>query len=100
MTRQEPIREPEPPATERSRTTALHRRDKGHGDEDPDLARLGVSKGHRSPASAQRHEGGTTVAPSDPEPAQDNRACASLATPPQIGIEHPSLASPEPSSGE
>ena len=100
MTHQEPIREPEPPATERSRTTALHRRGKGHGDEDPDLARLGVSKEHRSPASAQRREGGTTAAPSGPEPAQENRTHATKATSAQLKADTPTAASPLPSSGE
>ncbi len=100
MTRQEPIREPEPPATERSRTTALHRRGKGHGDEDPDLARPELSKGHRSPTPAQRREGGTTVAPSDPEPAQENRTPATMATSSQLEAGTPAAASPLPSSGE
>ena len=100
MTHREPIREPESPATERGRTTALHRGGTGYGDEDPDLVRSEGSKRHRSPASAQRRDSAAAMAPPDPEPAQENRAGAGLATPPQIGIEHPSVASPEPPSEE
>ena len=100
MTHQEPIREPKPPATERSRTTALHRRGKGHGDEDLGPACSEVSKGHRSPASSQRREGGTTVAASGPEPAQENRTLATKATSVQLEAGTPTAASPLPSSGE
>ena len=101
MTHQEPSRESEPSGNERWRTTVLRqvevKRDRA---KDLDPARSEMSKGHRSPASAQRRESAVAMAPSDPEPAQKNRASASLATPPQIGIENPSLASSEPSSGE
>ena len=100
MTHRKPNREPESPATERGPTTALHRGGKGHGDEDPDLARCEVSKRHRSPASAQRRDSAVAMAPPDPEPALENRAGAGLAAPPQIGIEHPSVGSPEPPSEE
>ncbi len=100
MTHREPNREPESPATERGRTTALHQRGEGYGGEDPDLARCEVSKRHRSAATAQRRDSAVAMAPPDPDPEQENRACAGLATPPEIGIEHPSLASPEPPSEE
>ncbi len=100
MTHQEPIREPKPPATERSRTTALHRRGKGHGDEDPDLARSEGAKRHRSSASAQRRESAVAMAPSDPESAQENRTLATKAASAQLAADTPTAASPLPSSGE
>ena len=100
MTHREPNREPEPPETERWRTTALHPGGKGYGDEDPDLALSEVSKGHRSPASAQRREGGTIVAASGPEPAPENRTHATMATSVQLEAGTPTAASSLPSSGE
>ena len=101
MTHREPSRESEPSATERRRTTALYqeevRRDRA---EDLDPARSEVSKGHRSPASSQRREGGATVAASGPEPAQENRTHATKATSAQLEADTPTAASPLPSSGE
>ena len=101
MTHREPNREPEPSATERRRTTVLHQQEaKEDSAEDLGPARSEVLKGHRSPASAQRREGRTIVAPSGPEPAQENRTHATKATSAQLETGTPAAASPLPSSGE
>ena len=101
MTHREPSRESEPSATERRRTTALYqeevRRDKA---EDLGPARSEGVKEHRSPASAQRRESAVAMAPSDPEPAQENRTHATKATSAQLKADTPTAASPLPSSGE
>ena len=101
MTHREPSPESEPSATERKRTTALYqeevRRDRA---EDLGPARSEGVKEHRSPASAQRREGGTTVAPSGPEPAQEDRTHATKATSVQLEAGTPTAASPLPSRGE
>ena len=101
MTHRAPNRESEPSARERRRTTVLHqeevRRDRA---EDLGPARSEGVKEHRSPASAQRREGGTTAAPSGPEPAQENRTHATKATSAQLAADTPTAASPLPSSGE
>jgi hypothetical protein len=100
-TRQEPSRESEPSGTERWRTTVLRQEEvKRDRAEDLDPARSEVSKGHRSPAPPQRRESAVAMAPSGPEPAQENRTHATKATSAQLAADTPTAASPLPSSGE